>query len=181
MLLSYDLEHKDSAALEQDLNYLDVLLTTFRDRRDMRPFLRRFYELAVEASGKDDLRRIAQYLLDSRAAEPPRGATLGQVTLLLFHFTSKGNWAFFVPGDSRPGKRIPLAYTSGQVKEAAARGQQLSLNAELVDLVEEERRAGRRVEIFWSDAASRAADDEGALSDAEWPFGNLDLAAPGGK
>ena len=121
-----------------------MLLTTFRDRRDMRPFLRRFYELAVEASGKDDLRRIAQYLLDSRAAEPPRTRTLGQVTLLLFHFTSKGNWAFFVPGDSRPGKRIPLAYTSGQVKEAAARGQQLSLNAELVDLVEEdaERAAG---------------------------------------
>ena len=94
---------------------------------------------------------------------------------MLFHFAAKENFVIFLPQDGRPGKLFDLKLTRGQVKEAASRGEPLMLNDALVKLVQDERRAGRLVDISFGDVASRAADDRDALSDAEWPFGNLDL------
>ena len=50
----------------QELAYLDPLLANFRGRKDMRPFLRRYYELAVRACDRGELIQMAHYLLEAR-------------------------------------------------------------------------------------------------------------------
>jgi len=101
-------------------------------------------------------------------------------TLVLFSFTPKENFALFMPQDGRPGKRFALEITREQVKNA--QNKPVHLNDDLVALIKAEKAAGRAVEIFWSDAASRPEGDPEAISDGEWPFNSqLELAALRGK
>jgi hypothetical protein len=173
LLLTWDLESEPKLAA-RDLKYLDALLTVFKGRRDMRPYLRRYYELAIRACNKTDLVQIAHYLIDSRMEE--RNGTLdSQATLVLFSFTSKDDFAIFLPQDGRPGKRIELDITRDQVKDTKRKP--LRLNDELVALVKGEMNAGRRLELFWDDTGSRPSEDPDALSDRDWPFDSqLELA-----
>ena len=97
----------------------------------MRPYLRRYYELAIRACNKNDLVQIAHYLIESRMDER-KGTLDSKATLVLFSFTSKDNFAIFLPQDGRPGKRIALDITRDQIKEA--KGKPLHLNDELVAL-----------------------------------------------
>ncbi len=74
LLLSTDLA-TDPRSARKDLKYLDALLAVFQGRRGVRPYLRRYYELAVEAyctaePAKIDLVQVAHYVLDSRMAHP---------------------------------------------------------------------------------------------------------------
>src|SRR5208282_4927422 len=101
LLLSLDLESEPKLA-PRDLRYLDALLTVFKGRRDVLPFLRRYYELAVRACNKNDLVQIAHYLIESRMDERDDP----QATLLLFSFAPKENFAVFLPRDGRTGKRV---------------------------------------------------------------------------
>ena len=122
----------------------------------MRPYLRRYYELAVEAyctaePAKIDLVQVAHYVLDSRMAHP-RSAPGSRATLVIFSLTPKANFAIFLPQDGRPGKRFELGLTREQVK--AAKGKPLHLNDQLVALIKAETAAGRPVEIFWDDTAA---------------------------
>ena len=146
----------------------------FKGRPDIRPYLRRYYELAIRACNKNDLVQIAHYLIESRMDE--RKSSLGsKATLVLFSFTSKDNFAIFLPQDGRPGKRITLDITRDQIKEA--KGKSLHLSDELVSLIKEEMAAGRPVEVFWDDTASRPGEYPDALSDRDWPFDSqLELA-----
>jgi serine/threonine protein kinase/tetratricopeptide (TPR) repeat protein len=177
LLLSSDLEANDSQAAQQDLDYLAPLLAVFRGRKDMRPFLRRFYDLAIRACSPDDLVQVAQYLLESRAVQRQGQLRSRQVTLLLFYFGPKEGFALVLPPEGRSGKRIPLTLTRQQIKEAASRGQSLSLPDELVKLVQEEQQAGHPIELSWCDAMCWPSEDEG-LQDADWPFaGQLSRAA----
>ena len=70
---------------------------------------------------------------------------------------------------------IPLDITREQIKNA--KGKPLHLNDELVTLIKAETDAGRPLEVFWDDRASRPIEDPEALSDADWPFDSqLNLA-----
>jgi serine/threonine protein kinase len=177
LLLNSDLDGEPKTA-RKDLKYLDTLLAVFRGRREMRPYLRRYYELAIAAYGKADpskvdLLQIAHYVLDSRMAQP-QSAPSSKTTLVLFSFSAKENFALFLPQDGRPGKRFELGITRDQIK--AAKGKPLHLNDELVALIKGESAAGRAVEVFWDDTASRTSEDPDALTSGDWPFdGQLEL------
>jgi hypothetical protein len=173
LLLAWDLE-SDPKSAARDLKYLDALLAVFKGRRDMRPYLRRYYELAMRACNKNDLVQIAHYVIESRMDER-KGTLDSKATLVLFSFAAKDNFAIFLPQDGRAGKRIALDITRDQIKEA--KGRSLRLNDELVALIKAEMDAGRPLELYWDDTASRPSEDPDALSDRDWPFDSqLDLA-----
>ena len=48
LLLTWDLESEPKSAA-RDRKYLDALLAIFKGRPDIRPYLRRYYELAIRA------------------------------------------------------------------------------------------------------------------------------------
>ena len=166
LLLASDLE-SDPKSAARDLKYLDTLLAFFNGRRDMRPYLRRYYELAIRACNRNDLVQIAHYLIESRMDER-KGGPDSKATLVLFSFSSKDNFALFLPQDGRPGKRIELDVTRDQIK--GAKGKPLHLNDDLVALMKGETTAGRPMEVFWDDTASRPSEDPDALADRDWPF-----------
>ncbi len=173
LLLTWDLQ-SDAKSAARDLKYLDALLAVFKGRRDIRPYLRRYYELAIRACNKNELVQIAHYLIESRMDER-KGTLDSKATLVLFSFTSKDNFAIFLPQDGRAGKRIELGITRDQIKDA--KGKPLHLSDDLVAWIKAERDAGRRVEVFWDDTASRPSEDPDALSERDWPFDSqLDLA-----
>ncbi len=177
LLLASELDNHDVVLAQRDLKYLDPLLSVFAGRKDMRPFLRRYYELAIRACGTSDLVQVAQYLLESRATERQGTLSAPGTTWLLFQFTNTDDFALLLPQDGRPGKLIPLKLTRQQIKEAASRGQQLRLPEELVAAVQAERQAGRSIHPSWSDTMCWASEDEG-LSETDWPFAaQLDLAS----
>ena len=149
LLLSADLAG-DQKSARKDLKYLDALLAVFQGRRDVRPYLRRYYELAVKAyctaeAAKIDLVQVAHYLLDSRLAQP-HSAPGSRAALVIFSFTPKANSAIFLPQDGRPGKRFELGLTRDQVK--AVKGKSLHLNDDLLSLINGEIAGRRPVEIF---------------------------------
>jgi hypothetical protein len=172
LLLAWDLESEPASATH-DRKCLDALLTVFEGRRGVRPYLRRYYELAIRACN-NDLLEIAHDLIESRMDS--RKDILGsEATLVLFSFTSKDNVAIFLPRDRQAGKRIPLGITRDQIKHP--KGKPLRLNDELVALIKAEMAAGRPLEVFWDDTASRPSEDPNALSDRDWPFDSqLELA-----
>lgn len=202
LLIATQLAHQLDEAAVADLNFLDRLIAAFPYREQMLPYLRRYYDLAVETAAAADPQRAAGYILAARDQRP-----LPEATMLLFHFGApRGAAAMrFGPAagdaaDSSPtrgdgpepapffqslGRAIlhqagtsicfPLAFGRDQVREAAAGGQELSLPAELIERVTAELQAQRRVVLYWSDGRcwSRA---ENALTRQNWPFGNqLDL------
>jgi hypothetical protein len=177
LLLNSDLDGEPNSA-RRDLKHLDALLAVFNGRREMRPYLRRYYELVVAAYDKGDpskidLVQLARYLLDSRMAEP-KSAPGSKATLVLFSFTAKENFALFLPQDGRPGRQFDLKITRDDIK--SAKGKPLYLNDDLVALIKGDLDAGRAVEVFWDDTASRRSQDPDALRDGDWPFdGQLDL------
>ena len=114
LLLAWDLECEPKSAA-RDLKYLDGLLALFKGRPDVRPYLRRYYELAIRACNKNDLVQIAHYLIESRMDER-KGTLDSKATLVLFSFTSRENFAIFLPQDGRAGKRIALDITRDQIR-----------------------------------------------------------------
>ena len=166
LLLTSDIDD-DPKIARKDRKYLDALLAVFQGRRDMRPYLRRYYELAVRACGKTDLVQIAQYVLDSRMVQR-EAAPAARPTLVLFSFTTKENFAVFLPQDGQQGKRFELDVTRDQIK--SSKGKPLHLNDNLVALIKSEIAAGRPLEVFWDDTASRPSEDPDALTDGDWPF-----------
>ena len=166
LLLAWDLESEPKSSAH-DVKYLDPLLAVFKDRRDMRPYLRRYYELAMRACNKNNLVQLAQYVIESRMDER-KGLLGSKATLVLFNFAANDNFAVFLPQDGREKRRFELNITRDQIKKA--KGKSLHLNDELVSLIKAEIDAGRPVEVFWDDTASRPSQDPESLSDREWPF-----------
>jgi serine/threonine protein kinase len=176
LLIATELDNHDTAGAARDLKYLDPLLAVFAGRQDMRPFLRRYYELAIRACGTSDLVQLAQYLLESRATERQGMLTGPGASRLLFHFAPENNFGLFLPHDGSPGMLMPLQLTRQQIKEAASRGQPLRLPEEFVTAVLAERQNGHSIEVSWTDRMCWANVDEG-LTKADWPFtAQLDLA-----
>ena len=73
LLLSSELSAGDTVAAQKDLKHLDRLLSIFRGRSEMLPYLRRYYDLAIRAAGRGDPVQVAEYLLQSRTAAPGIG------------------------------------------------------------------------------------------------------------
>jgi len=173
LLLAWDLGSEPASAA-RDLKYLDALLAVFDGRPEIRPYLRRYYELAIRACHKNDFVQIAHYLVESRM-DKRKGVFDSKASLVFFSFTSKDNFAIFLPQDGRPGKRIALDVTRDQIKQA--KGKALHLNDGLVASIKAELAAGRRVEVYWDDTASWPSQDPDGLSDRDWPFDSqLELA-----
>ncbi|HBT77935.1 MAG TPA: hypothetical protein DEB39_13655 [Planctomycetaceae bacterium] len=88
-------------------------------------------------------------------------------TLVLFHFTRdpKDGFAIFFPRDGREPRLFPIAYSRDQIRES----QGLSLDEELVAMIQKERDDGPGIEISWSDTVCWARLKD-ALTDEIWPF-----------
>ncbi len=175
LLINSDLEN-DSKSAQRDLKYLDALLAAFKGRRNMRPYLRRYYDLAILACKRNDLIQLSHYQLEAGIGEQQVNLRNNDVALVLFHFTAKDNFAIFLPHEGS-GKLFSLGITRQQIKEAASKGKALHLDDQLVQLVKDQQKAGRKVEIVWDDTTSWPSEDSEALSARDWPFGKqLDLA-----
>lgn len=163
LLIAAQRNQRSDEAPVADLNFLDRLITAFPYRDQMLPYLRRYYDLAIEVVAERDPERAIGYIL---AARDQRPAT--ESTLLLFHFAPARGWAIVYRGDQ--AACFPLEFGREGVKQAAAGGAGLALPQELVDTVSADTAAGRTVVVYWTDSRcwSRA---ESALSKDEWPFG----------
>lgn len=172
LLIATELQQKAREAAVADLTFLDRLIAAFPYREQMLPYLRRYYDLAIEAVAASDPERAAGYILASRDERP-----VSEATLLLFHFTSRRGLAILRPGRAT-AVCYPLAFGREEIRQAAAEGRTLTLPQELVESVLRDRQAGRKVVSFWSDARCWAKADR-ALSKQDWPFaGQLDLDQP---
>ena len=70
-----------------DLAFLDRLIAAFPYREQMLPYLRRYYDLAVEAVAASDPERAAGYVLASR---DERTCVRGHPAAVPFHVPAAG-------------------------------------------------------------------------------------------
>ena len=173
LLLNAEIRAADIKAAHDDLRYLDRLLEAFKPHEKMQRFLRRYYELAVRAVGKDQLSQMAEYLLAARASKQDFPSP--ETTRVVFHLAandeqdSNENYAVVVaPGNS--AKLVPLNFTRKEVQQAHSRGNKLELPGELLKMIDDEQKAGRNTMISWEDADCFFGLTEG-LTKAHWsPF-----------
>jgi hypothetical protein len=152
------------AAAVADLSFLDRLIAAFPYRDQMLPYLRRYYDLAIEVVAQSDPQRAAGYVLAARDQRPA-----AEATMLLFHFGAARGRAIVYRADKAAW--FPLDFGRAGVKQAAAGGPPLALPPELIELVSADKAAGRDVVVYWTDSRcwSKA---ESALRKIDWPFGS---------
>ncbi|MCU0981176.1 MAG: hypothetical protein MUF25_18655, partial [Pirellulaceae bacterium] len=152
------------AAAVADLSFLDRLIAAFPYRDQMLPYLRRYYDLAIEVVAQSDPERAAGYVLAARDQRPA-----AEATMLLFHFGAARGRAIVYRADK--AACFPLDFGREGVKQASAGGPPLALPQELVELVSADTAAGRGVVVYWTDSRcwSKA---ESALLKTDWPFGS---------
>lgn len=98
------------------------------------------------------------------------------LALLVFHFSEQQGMAILIPPDG-PGTSFKLDFGRKRIKESASRRTaDLTLDAKLVELVQREVQKKRAIDVSWSDEMCWPSPQQG-LSDKDWPFANLDLAA----
>ncbi len=173
LLLDTELDARNVKAAQDDLRYVDRLLEAFKPHEKMQPFLRRYYELAVRAVGRDQPSRMAEYLLAARANRLDLPSP--QTTRVVFHFAasdeqdSAENYAIVAP-PGNPGTLIPLKFTRKEVQQAHNRGNKMALPGELLKMIDDEQQAGRKTMISWEDVDSFFDFTQG-LTKAHWsPF-----------
>jgi hypothetical protein len=172
LLIATELEQKAREGAVADLTFLDRLVAAFPYREQMLPYLRRYYDLAIEAVAASDPERAAGYILAARDERP-----VSEATLLLFHFASRRGLAILRPSNAA-AVCYPLAFGREEIQQAVAGGRSLTLPQELVETVLRDRQGGRKVVAFWSDARCWAKADS-AISQQDWPFGSqFDLDPP---
>jgi hypothetical protein len=101
---------------------------------------------------------------ETQSDEPP--------TLIVFFLTETADdgFAIFYPQDGRLGELYRVPYTRQQVKNASQKNKKdFVLDERLHKAIEDEKAAGRKIVLSWSDTASWARTED-ALSDADWPF-----------
>lgn len=180
LLLNSQLESGQFVAARNDLSFLDPLLLSFVNTKITRPYLRRYYDLAIRCfnemgesqesdSGFSEQSLIAnqlRYLRQSRfwREDKSKDKTDSGSGTVFFHFSTKRGIAIFMPNDNRPFERYFLEYTRNQVKEAGSSSVKLPLPELLVKRMIEE-----KLTLSFSDTPCwfRKSD---ALSDEDWPF-----------
>jgi hypothetical protein len=135
-------------------------------------YLRRYYDLAIEAVAQSDPERAAADILASRGQHPVPDATL-----VLFHFGPHSGRAIVRPA-ARPSVRFALDFGREGIRQAVAAGNpNLALPDALVEFIAREQGTGRTVLLSWADGKCWARP-EAALAAKDWPFGRqLDLAS----
>ena len=181
-LLAQLLKGNDKRFGTNDLSYLQVLRGFARP--EMRPFLQRFFDLAIRVQTRliepDNEQKIlwdiAEVIRSSRAetiptypADPSTSSESGNKSpsLFLFYFSphEPEGFALFVPQDSRPLRKFTIPYSRTAIRKADS----LPLPPELEETIAAERREGRQVEISWSDKLCWAMESD-ALTDDTCPF-----------
>lgn len=168
---------RESAAVDpSDWNHLAGLLAAFPEqpalRRQLCPYLRRYYELAIEACQEGDPTRLAGCVLFSRCQQRADDATT-----IVFFFQDRAirQKRNFAVGWSPEGRCVlaTLDWDRATVlkppPERAA-----SLAPELRKLLDEDRRLGHPYQVSWSDEVCWY-DPSLAIQDKHWPFRELAL------
>ena len=165
LLVRTDLHESAIAAnTTNDLECLDSVLAAFPHRSRSLPFLRPYYDLAIQAVGESDPDRAAGFILSSRDESRSKDAVM-----VLFHLGARNGIAVVVPPQgARSGKSILFRLDFGreQVKQRPV-DSPIRLDRRLIQLVNAKRVAGRRVEIRWSDAKCWS-DPAHALTEADY-------------
>ncbi|MDR3183455.1 MAG: serine/threonine protein kinase [Planctomycetaceae bacterium] len=195
LLVSEDRRKNDLPALGDDIKTLTAAAVLFIRYPGARPFIRRIGDLIVrslatmyESQSDTAVRQnlldgIVHLLIQERqtAKEPEAavkpsdtGASAPLPVLLVYFLTddAQDGFVIFYPQDGRRGSLYRLPLTRRDIKSGKEKDAAKHLPAELLSLLETEHQADRTVQKSWSDAAAYSQPDE-ALSDAEYPFGNL--------
>jgi len=163
LLIATERNQTQVEAALADLAFLDRLIAAFPYRGQMLPYLRRYYDLAIEVAAERDPERAISCILAARDQRPAPGATM-----LLFSFTPTSGWAIVYRGDQAVG--FSLGVGREGVKRAAAEGASLALPPALVELLSAGAGSERKVVVYWTDRRcwSKA---ENSLLPSDWPFG----------
>jgi hypothetical protein len=184
----------DFQALRRDLPFLVQPFGFFLERPGSRPFVRRICDKIVQTEAllydkSDDpalkqiqIVGIVRLLEGMRLRTDPDGAVSvdppssgASRSLIVFFLTEdpKEGFVIFYPQDDRAGNLYRLPLTRKQIKGGTKKqGEEWQLDTQLIQTVQEERKAERNIGISWNDEASWARSED-ALTDADWPFGNI--------
>ncbi len=169
-LLEREYHDRNVTAVSRDRErYLDpILMQHLADAKEMRPFLRYYYDLAVRSRDAQDIIGIAETIRIMRC-QRYSGTLAG--THLIFYFTlESGNGkAYFLPTELNGCRDFDLNITRGEVRTSVAKGKSLPLPNELVDLVQQARAESSRIEVSWDDSICWMNDHD-RLTDEKWPF-----------
>ncbi|MDR0705189.1 MAG: protein kinase [Planctomycetaceae bacterium] len=191
LLVNDALDDADFQALQRDLPLLVQPLGSFMERLDSRPFIRRISDLIVRSSAllydnsndpaikQMQLTTIVRLLEGMRLRKESTASATNSVaqttpSLVVFFLTEEAEDGFiiFYPQDDRYGNLFRLPLTRKQVKDGVKKtNESLHLNEQLLQLLREERNAGRTVNISWNDEASWSRTED-AITDADWLFGD---------
>lgn len=169
LLLRSDLESATpGTATASDASFLSRLLQPLRTNTALLPFLRRHYDLLIEALGDESPERTARYIQTLHGPEQQRSPA---AATLSFHLGEDKGVCVVQPPltAAQPFRAKCLALPFG--REQVKRAMTSKLPAELLELVRKWRDEKREVEVLWSDSASwPPGQQERALSIDEFPF-----------
>lgn len=187
MLISSKLKNEGIEPAGKELIFLDPLLSPMVELDSTRPFLYRYYELAIRcceqperepedsSSQQRSVLNQLRYVRQSRSIRQNSGAGPAnrfpgeKKSEVYFYFGSQGGFAIFVPNDERSIERFLIPYTRKQIQEAGNSGTRLDLPGDLGDLIESERASGNAPRIFFNDEICWYRKSS-ALLDDNWPF-----------
>jgi hypothetical protein len=180
-LFNDDLQDNELAEADRDVTFLAAPFPIFWNRPETRPFIRRVADQRVRyaalAYEKDHAQRrldaTVRFLQHMRSqGRPDETQSDEPSTLIVFFLTEMADdgFAIFYPQDGRLGELYRVPFTRQQVKNASQKNKKdFVLDERLCKAIKDEKAAGRKIVLSWSDAASWARTDD-ALSDADWPF-----------
>jgi serine/threonine protein kinase len=158
LLLSAGIRETNVEANQDDLKHLESLLDIFKHQSHdkIKPFLHRYYELAIRSVGKEAPAKMAKYLLKERASnvDPPSSLT----SHVVFHFAAdkeddpKENYVIVVPADGKASLLLLKDITRSKVQKECNRGGKLKLPDELLQVIAEDQTKGHKTVISWEDA-----------------------------
>jgi hypothetical protein len=174
-----------------ELDYLTLLLSRFPSALELAPYLRRYYEVAVEAAIESDEANAARLAIYSRHLKPEPQVTTCIFFLPDYWVQQCRNVALLLSPDSDP-LVYPLAFGRQDILNPAARTSpfplppelrreltgagaeiedwELRLPDDLVARITELQRMGEPCYVSWSDVNCWPAGSDEALTSASWPF-----------
>lgn len=168
LLLRSGLESKAGTATASDASLLSRPLLPLRSNVALLPFLRRHYDLLIEAMGEENPDRTARYIQILHGPEQQRTPT---AVTLSFHFTDDKGICVVQPPLTESQAFRPKCFVLPFGRQQLKRAAHGKLAPELLALVQKWRDEKRELEVLWSDSASwPAGQQERALSLDDFPF-----------
>jgi hypothetical protein len=199
LLIADTLHAEQAAGTVQGVDFLALLLSRFPGIVELAPYLRRYYEVAVEASIPTDTARAAHLVLHSRQLSRRAGSVTVVFFLQDYRVKKRHNVAWILlPGGEC--EAYPLPFGRYELRHPATRISPLELPLELREHLEDvgasietwdlrlpEELVSRILElqdgenifrIVWDDSICWPIGSSEAFTDDGWPFGaQLDLRA----